>query len=1165
MKKTFTYKILAVWGLLLTTLSFGQTQGENYIYVQEPTDPVTSVSTGTAAIRTVQYFDGLGRPKQTIQVKASPDQSGGTSHKNLVTKTEYDGFGRQSLDYLPVPVSQSGTTYLPEATVDNAYNTFYDASPYNTDVFYSEKTIESSPLNRVMKQAAPGDDWAEGAGHEIEFEYLANTAADAVRIFKVNLSSDFTPSLSQNHGNYEPNTLYKTATKDENGHKIYEFKNKQGQVVLKRTTVTTVSVAGKGTGPGNPPGILEKADTYYVYDIYGNLTFVFPPLLSAKSNITTTLVNNLGYRYKYDERNRLVEKTLPGKKVEYMVYDKQDRLVATQDANLGATSQWLFTKYDKFGRVVYTGLYGSGANRASLQETVNGYGNNNESRNDTGFTQNGISVKYTKTAFPTTIAEVLTVNYYDYYGNIGFTPPSSVLGVTGIRSGTLTADANNSLKGLPVASLVRVLGSDDEWESTFTVYDRKSRPVQTYKQNHLGGYTKTSSELNFRGLPLQTETRHKRESADDELVYTDYFTYDNMERLLTHKQAIVQSAMNQQLIASNQYDKLGQLISKKVGGVQSNAADRWQEVNYKYNIRGWLTNINEIGPLLVGKDIQPPALGDDLFAFRINYNMLTNDGDEFADRLYNGNIAQTLWQTSTDNVLRGYVYNYDQLNRLRSADFYRAGTNPYSGAYGEYLAYDINGNITKLLRHTGDATGGQIDMDDLTYTYLSGNGNTNRLLKVTDAVTAGSSEGFSNGSSGTSNDYTYDDNGNMTADKNKGITEIIYNYLNLPTNISFANGSGIEYIYNAAGQKITKKVYDTPNNTIKEVDYLDGFQYAGGILQFFPHSEGYVNVTTKETGSRIYNYVYNYTDHLGNIRMSYTKDPLTNKLRILEENHYYPFGLKHSVYNTGKMKFREDEENGDMARPVYVYNTDYQYKYQGQERQDELGLNWDSFKWRNYDYAIGRFMSVDPLASQYPYNSPYAIQENKMGLGYELEGLELVHARGNSPEFRAKFAQTVKYMNEKGTSGMLSKLNEQSKTTLVDNTGGGQSYYDSSTESIHWDSTLGLETSEGIFTSPATNLNHEIDHALQDKLNPDQFAKDANTPDAKYDDLEEKRVITGSEQETALKHGEIKEGQITRDHHSGEPMEMPDPTSTENATYSREPLELEPAVINGGQ
>jgi RHS repeat-associated protein len=67
----------------------------------------------------------------------------------------------------------------------------------------------------------------------------------------------------------------------------------------------------------------------------------------------------------------------------------------------------------------------------------------------------------------------------------------------------------------------------------------------------------------------------------------------------------------------------------------------------------------------------------------------------------------------------------------------------------------------------------------------------------------------------------------------------------------------------------------------------------------------------------------------------------------------------------------------------------YYYKYQEQERQDELGLNWDSFKWRNYDYTIGRFMSVDPLAMDYEYNSPYAFAENKVGMGRELEGCEL--------------------------------------------------------------------------------------------------------------------------------------------------------------------------------
>ena len=74
-----------------------------------------------------------------------------------------------------------------------------------------------------------------------------------------------------------------------------------------------------------------------------------------------------------------------------------------------------------------------------------------------------------------------------------------------------------------------------------------------------------------------------------------------------------------------------------------------------------------------------------------------------------------------------------------------------------------------------------------------------------------------------------------------------------------------------------------------------------------------------------------------------------------------------------------------VTEPVEVH---FQLNYQ--ERQDELGLNWDSFKYRNYDYVIGRFMSINPLAEKYAYNFTYAFQENKMGLGRELEGLELV-------------------------------------------------------------------------------------------------------------------------------------------------------------------------------
>ena len=187
--------------------------------------------------------------------------------------------------------------------------------------------------------------------------------------------------------------------------------------------------------------------------------------------------------------------------------------------------------------------------------------------------------------------------------------------------------------------------------------------------------------------------------------------------------------------------------------------------------------------------------------------------------------------------------------------------------------------------------------------------------------------------------------------------------------------------------------------------YRDGYQYEtkpqtnGGRgyaeLLFFPTAEGYVKALYKDDQSyhapAAYQYVYIYKDHLGNNRLSYTLDPKTHQIKILEENHYYPFGLKHGNYNAIRkdVKYQELAASKKEVKQVVPEAVKFKYYYQEQERQDELGLNWDSFKYRNYDYAIGRFMSVDPLAEKYPYNSTYAFQENKLGLGRELEGLEL--------------------------------------------------------------------------------------------------------------------------------------------------------------------------------
>src|SRR5690606_6068466 len=146
--------------------------------------------------------------------------------------------------------------------------TFY-ATQYGTNAYFSEKTIENSPLNRVMSQAAPGNHWSKGSGHEIEFEYKTN-GLNEVKRFKVSLSGNNDPTLIPD-GHYEINQLYKTITIDENGNKIHEFKDKQGRVVLKRSFVANGMTAGKSIDPDAE--LLVVADTYYVYDIYGNLTY----------------------------------------------------------------------------------------------------------------------------------------------------------------------------------------------------------------------------------------------------------------------------------------------------------------------------------------------------------------------------------------------------------------------------------------------------------------------------------------------------------------------------------------------------------------------------------------------------------------------------------------------------------------------------------------------------------------------------------------------------------------------------------------------------------------------------------------------------------------------------------------------------------------------------
>ncbi|WMW76928.1 DUF6443 domain-containing protein [Flavobacterium sp. 20NA77.7] len=945
--------------LSIPIVALAQSPDQNWVKTKvykQPTGTAYATPSVSQASTQVTYFDGLGRPIQ--QVAHGQSNTG----KDIVTHMEYDAYGRQTKEFLPYASQNTSLNYNGSAAT--AVYSFYTSYNGGTQNPYAEKLLEASPLSRVFKQAAPGNPWAMGSGREIKFAYQTNLENDVRRLFaktEWNQDTKLYAISFTDYNFYEANQLYKTITYDENSPgetsnvgRTEEYKDKEGRVVLKRTYNNN-----------------DPHETYYVYDVYGNLTYVIPPAVSG--TIDQTILDNLCYQYKYDYRNRLVEKKLPGKQWEYIVYDKLDRVVATGPAynpwGGGDTDKgWMLTKYDVFNRPVYTGWYNGTAvatsqDRNNLQTALDANTNLSESKATATVTIDAVATKYTNTVFPTDF-KLLSVTYYDNYDYPNAPTIPSQVEEQSIQG--------TNLKGLATGTWVRVLDnvSTTTNETSYTLYDTRYRPVRAYTKNFLGGYTQVDTKLDWAGKTLYTLTKHKYYATSTELVTRDRFEYSPQDRITKHVHQI--NADPEQLLTLNTYDELGQLLSKNIGGTDLTGVQPLQKVDYSYNIRGWLKTINDVN-----------NMGNDLFSFKINYDQKE---DESAG-LFNGNITETLWKTSADNVKRKYAYSYDDLNRLLNADYSKPGLTSTPNNYAESMSYDKNGNIQTLTRYGDLDSDGMVSanlIDDLKYTYDANNANL--LVKVIDL--SNSPQGFNetsdintgdcDGVNDQTDDYSYDANGNMIADANKGISSIIYNHLNLPKKITFegtTNGE-ISYLYNALGQKLQKKVVNATTNDV--TDYVNGYQYLNTKLEFFVHAEGYVKYTPPTgRGLGIYSYVFNYTDHLGNIRVSYGKDPATNVLKILEENHYYPFGLKHKNYNSDRLAYIKEAEVFKL-KPINTIPPTYKYKYNGKELQDELGLNMYDYGARNYDAALGRWMNIDPLAETsrrwstftYCYNNP---------------------------------------------------------------------------------------------------------------------------------------------------------------------------------------------------
>jgi RHS repeat-associated protein len=242
-------------------------------------------------------------------------------------------------------------------------------------------------------------------------------------------------------------------------------------------------------------------------------------------------------------------------------------------------------------------------------------------------------------------------------------------------------------------------------------------------------------------------------------------------------------------------------------------------------------------------------------------------------------------------------------------------------------------------------------------------------------------------SSSSADHYTYDVNGNMTSDSHKGISSITYNHLNLPTSLAINENDFITYVYDANGVKQAKYVVEDGLN-VTTTEYAGNYVYqtigAGNTyLQFFNHAEGYVkSILDESDGSYDYEYIYQYKDHLGSVRLSYSDtngdgyisgpDDRFNPNEIIEESNYYPFGLKQRGYNT------YTSSNGNSVAQRWGYT--------GKEHQTEVGLAWIDITARNYDAALGRWMNIDILSEKYMDLSPYNYSLNDPILYVDPDG-----------------------------------------------------------------------------------------------------------------------------------------------------------------------------------
>ena len=886
--KTFRFYIGASLAALLLAASLplrGQDANRNYVRTETWLD-----KGGQHKLVTVEYHDGLGRPSLSASDEGNP-----SGNFNYVF-TEYDGMGRVSRRWLP---SEGGATPDYKAPVEAAglaANTYGDGKAFSA--------FSYDGLGRQAFASTPGEAWA-GKGTATR---RGCNGENEVKRYEAPLGKE---SLVK-AGWYAAKTLRWEETEDADGHTLRVYRDRFGRTVLERR------------GGSN--------DTYYVYNLLGQLRYVLSPQYQES-----------GYKdlyaceYRYDSRGNVAKKILPGCEAEQYWHDSTNRLVYMQDARLRERGLYRFFIYDHLGRLAVqgtcTGCQRSGdsgpLNRAEYREGQAGICGTGYVRTEGGDIEN---------------PQLEIAHYYDRYTftelggtvegferNFGTAFPDG-LAAMGKETGALmlASDGTKILEAYRYDEKGRL-------KNTFTAVDGKVCCTQMVSRNYAGQVSSTLCRENAPdGETLLSATlRQPRDPATGlpSSLWLDAYSGNEDEE-------------NYALFTSYGYDHLGRQ-TKEVAGLSTGA--RGGTASRAYDLHGWVTRISGRG-----------------FTQSLHY------ADGHGAPCYNGNVSSMAW-TAGDRpgLTRGYKFTYDHLDRLTKAEYGEgAQMAAHPGRYTEeVLRYTENGAIRRYQRHglKADSVYGKIDNLNIT---LDGN----RLKSVTDDALPLYAEGsfdFVDGAA-EAEEYAYDGCGALTMDLNRGIANIEYDNLGHLRRITYDDMLWTEYVYDPLGRKWAVS-HTADKDEVAVPEYGGGIDdplgtdiwygpggtvYVDGALDRFLFPGGYA---TPEEGGGLRMHYYT-CDHQGNIRVVMGEDGSLEQV-----THYYPFG---GIY-------------GDAG-----LNAEFQpYKYNGKELDRMHGLDWYDYGARQYDAAgVPMFTTIDPMAEKYYHLSPYAYCANNPVKYIDKEG-----------------------------------------------------------------------------------------------------------------------------------------------------------------------------------